>query len=472
MRSLRIRVFLLSWPIVVAAVLVVGLGVERWASGQIVLEERRESGGPPSQAVQAWQDSIGAVFDQLHTDGGRALVQRLARVSESAVVLVVLDTAGQVVATSDTTIAAESGATEAAGAVSFRRRVAEPDGRLREQQVVLTGFPLVDAAGQSLGALYILPVDEGPPPPPGVAWRGDLRRTLWWTALVASLAAAAAALMLAGPLVHRLKRLTRAAEAVRAGALDTRVPVQGPGELSDLEQAFNDMARSLSLAVQHQRNLASDVAHELRTPLTNILGAIEALQDGLREPDAATLASLREEAGLLATLVNDLQELSLAESGQLAFAMQPLDAVAAASAAVEAVRDTAGGIRLHAPSAGSPLVVDADPTRLGQVLRNLLRNAITHTPPGGTIRVEVERLPDAIAITVADTGCGIPADQLDLIWDRFHRVDPSRDRASGGMGLGLALVRQLVQGMGGSVSVASTEGSGSAFRILLRSARA
>lgn len=300
--------------------------------------------------------------------------------------------------------------------------------------------------------------------------QANLRQTLWWSVLAASIAAAGAALLLAGPLVRQIHRLSAAAAAIRTGALDARVPAGGSDELAQLEHSFNAMAQALEQAEAHKRNLVIDVAHELRTPLTNILGSIEAMQDGLRTPDAEALGSLREEAGLLASQVSELQELSLAESNQLRFEMDDIDAVEAARATVDAARHTAAGITLHGPSSSEPIMLRADAQRLAQVLRNLLHNAITHTPPGGDIRVDVTAVRDRVLLTVTDTGRGIPAQQLGLIWERFHRVDASRDRAVGGMGLGLALVRQLVHGMGGSVGVESREGEGSTFRVELAAA--
>jgi two-component system sensor histidine kinase BaeS len=327
-----------------------------------------------------------------------------------------------------------------------------------------------DAANAVLGELFVLP--KQPPPAPRTTamtadGRAGLRRTIWAIAAVASFASAAAALLLAGPLVRQVRRLTLASAAIRDGALDTRVSESGSDEIAELGRSFNAMARSLQQADSHKRNLVTDVAHELRTPLTNIIGLVEAIQDGLRPPDTQTLASLRDEAGLLAALVDELQELSLAESGQLAFDIEAVDAVAAANAAVEAIRPGSGGVDVRGPDLAGSVLVRADARRLAQILRNLLRNAITNTPAGGRVTVEVTAMPARVAITVADTGHGIPPEHLPLIWERFHRVDPSRDRASGGMGLGLALVRQLAVGMGGNVGVESEVGRGSRFRVEL-----
>jgi len=455
---------------VVAAIAVVAWSIDRWT---VVELERFESQAPtpPGPALRtAWADALGAAWGTLPTAAGRELGTRLVSSAAQPVDLVVLSPDGTVVLATDPAIRPVPGGRGGDGAVRLQRRERRGDEAIAESEFRLAGDPVRDAAGTVLGEMFVLPAQ--PSPPARIAattaqWRSSLRRTLWTTALAASLAAAAAALLLAGPLVRQVRRLTHASAAIRDGALDVRVRAEGTDELAELGRSFNAMAGALQKAEAHKRNLVSDVAHELRTPLTNIIGLIEAMQDGLRPPDAATLASLRDEAGLLAALVGELQELSLAESGQLAFDTQAVDAVSAVNAAVEAFRPSSRGITVRGPDAAGPVLVRADPRRLAQVLRNLLHNAITHTPDDGRVTVEVTPMGARAAIVVADTGRGIPPEHLPLVWERFHRVDPSRDRASGGMGLGLALVRQLVVGMGGEVGVTSEVGRGSRFRVEL-----
>lgn len=279
-------------------------------------------------------------------------------------------------------------------------------------------------------------------------------------------AAPVLALLLAFPLVRQVERLGAATARVRRGDLAARVAISSRDELGRMERSFNEMAAELERANVHKRNLVHDAAHELRTPLTNLIGLIEAVQDGLRTPDASTMATLRAEAGLLAALVNDLQDLSLAESGQLQFDLTSVDVVAESAAALDAMRESAGEITLTSP-ARAPVYARADARRLRQVLRNLLHNAITHTPPGGTVSIEVHASTSDIAIVVRDTGIGIPAEHVDLIWERFHRVDASRDRAGGGRGLGLAIVKHFVERMEGRVTAQSQEGVGSTFEVRL-----
>jgi signal transduction histidine kinase len=341
------------------------------------------------------------------------------------------------------------------------------NGAQSEELLALSGVEVRDSS-RLLGALYVVPV----PARAGAATstvdrRSALRRRIWTVALAASVASAAAALLLAGPIVRRIRRLADAAASIRSGVLDVRVKDSGADELTALSHSFNAMAESLSAAKQQQRNLVSDVAHELRTPLTNVVGLVEAMQDGLRAPDVQTLSTLRAEVGLLAALVHELQELSLAESGQLTFEITSVDAVGAAREAIEAVAAQDGQAEIQLVVAHDQLFVRADKRRLGQILRNLLRNALTHTPRDGRIVLTIESQGDNVAIVVADTGRGIPPEHVQLVFERFHRVDPSRDRASGGMGLGLAVVRQLTTAMNGRVWVESEVGRGSRFGVEL-----
>ncbi|HJQ97947.1 MAG TPA: ATP-binding protein [Candidatus Polarisedimenticolaceae bacterium] len=462
MRSLRLKFFLISWPLVVAAIAIVAFSVDRVT----LIELERVEVAPhvvpgPARAIE-WADQIGKVWPV--TDDR---LRQLAASSEARTDLIVVTPDGSRVATTDHAISVAE-PPEGDGPTKLRRREERGDGRVAEAEFALPGTPIHDAAGTTIGRLFVVPKPHDPPERTASdAWRHRLRRTLWVSAIAASVVSAAAAFLLAGPLVRRVRKLSDASAAIGHGSLVARVEPQGQDELAQLGRSFNAMAEKLQQAEAHKRNLVTDVAHELRTPLTNIIGLIEAMQDGVRKTDAATLTSLRDEAGLLALLVEDLQELSLAESGQLSLQIEPVDAVAAANAAVDAIAPSSGRVIVHGPGPLAPVIVRADARRLAQVLRNLLRNAITATPEGGRVAVDVASHEGRVTITVADTGRGIPPAHLPLIWERFHRVDPSRDRASGGMGIGLALVRQLVRAMGGEVGVESDVERGSRFRVEL-----
>jgi signal transduction histidine kinase len=263
--------------------------------------------------------------------------------------------------------------------------------------------------------------------------------------------------------------LAKAARRLGHGDLSQRVRLQGEGEVTALAQAFNSMAADLEYAEQLRRNMVADVAHELRTPLSNIQGYLEAIRDGMIEPDAATIRSLNEEASLLSRLVNELQELSLAEAGELKLVFQAEDITELLRQAVSPLQPqlTAGEISLSLELPDSLPLVNIDWQRVNQVLHNILENAVAHTPKGGAIRVAASEKGKWVEVSVADTGKGIPAEDLPHIFERFYRVDKSRARATGGSGLGLTIAKRLVEAHGGTITVQSKLGEGSRFSFTL-----
>jgi signal transduction histidine kinase len=231
----------------------------------------------------------------------------------------------------------------------------------------------------------------------------------------------------------------------------------------------NALSNSVSVSEQLRRHMVSDIAHELRTPLTNIRGYLEAIRDGVLTPQPAVVDSLYEETMLLNRLVEDLQDLALVEAGQLRLERQPI-------AVADVIEKTVAAMQSRASEAGPSLAteipadlpqVQADPERVGQVLRNLLSNALHHTPPEGHIGVCARSVPEGVEVAVADTGTGIPPEQAPYVFERFYRADPSRDRATGGAGLGLAIVKQLVEAHGGRVWLESEPGHGTTVHFTL-----
>jgi len=263
-----------------------------------------------------------------------------------------------------------------------------------------------------------------------------------------------------------------AADAVTAGDLSVRVPVRGPGEFGRLAQAFNRMIEELERADQQRRNLTADVAHELRTPLHIIQGNLEGILDDVYQPTPEHIAATLDETRRLARLVDDLQTLSLAEAGQLPLTREPVD-VAGLLADVGTSfigQAEATGINLQVETDADPssVRITGDVGRLDQVLSNLMGNALRHTPGGGTITLRVESADGWVRIIVADTGQGIPAEDLPYVFERFWRADPARSHAGGaGSGLGLAIARRLVQAHGGQISVESQVGVGTTFFVEL-----
>jgi signal transduction histidine kinase len=305
--------------------------------------------------------------------------------------------------------------------------------------------------------------------PPEQGFLGSVNRSLGLAVLAAGAAVLALTLVLSRRILRPVEALTAAAERLAEGDLSQRVPVETRDEIGALGRAFNAMADSLARADGLRRNLVTDVAHELRTPLTNLRGYLEALRDGVAEPSPALIDSLYEESLLLSRLVEDLQELALAEAGQLRLARAPLAlgpvlSQAAASAGAQASEK---GLALEVAVTPDLPAVLADRERVGQVLRNLLQNAIRHTPAGGRIGLEAGAAGAAVEVRVRDSGAGIAAEDLPYVFERFYRADRSRSRTTGGTGLGLAIVKQLVAAHGGEVTVESAPGAGSTFTFTL-----
>lgn len=291
--------------------------------------------------------------------------------------------------------------------------------------------------------------------------------------IVTVLAVGAVALLLTLALAHRISKpmeaLTLAVRNLGKGDLHQRVKIRSKDEIGELATAFNAMADHLAQIEQLRRNLVSDVAHELRTPLSCILGYLEALQDGVAVLTPELIASLYEEATLLRRLVIDLQELALADTGHLKLVRRPVFLAELAEQAVGIFQPQAINSDLMIKMDIPPDLpsVDADSERIGQVLRNLLKNAITYTPEQGEITIKAAARDSEIQVTVADTGIGIEPEHLPYLFDRFYRVDRSRTQATGGAGLGLTIVKQLVEAHGGRVWAQSTPGKGTAFVFTL-----
>lgn len=263
--------------------------------------------------------------------------------------------------------------------------------------------------------------------------------------------------LLAQSILRPVDALTSAARAMEKGDLNQRVAVRSKDELGELANAFNAMAEGLQRLEQLRRNMVTDVAHELRTPLSNVRGYLEALRDGVVEPTPETIASVHEEAMLLTRLVDDLQELAMAEAGQLNLVKQAVDLRDMVDKSVQSMSALTSekGITIEVDLDDDLPPVEADPERMVQVFRNLLQNALVNTPPGGYIRVEACPSDSQMKISVKDSGVGISPEHLPFVFERFYRADRSRARSTGGAGLGLAIVKQLVEAQGGQVEIDS-----------------
>jgi signal transduction histidine kinase len=294
--------------------------------------------------------------------------------------------------------------------------------------------------------------------------------------------------LLARRMTRRLEGLAVAAGDLAAGDLDRRVAVDSADEIGRLSADFNAMAlrlqeRERALRAERDRaerllaanrRLVADVSHELRNPLATLRGYVEALEQehGDHLP-ARDLAVIRGEMDRLTGLIEDLFTLARAEAQQLPLTVEAVDAGALVRRLADAVAPLARRDRqIEIVAALPPQLpfVCADRARLEQVVLNLLQNALRHTPPGGIIAVEGQAADGTVTLAVNDTGVGIPPDEVPLIFERFYRGDRSRARESGGAGLGLALVHELTEAMGGHITVESEPGRGSRFSVVLRQA--
>ena len=310
-------------------------------------------------------------------------------------------------------------------------------------------------------------------PAPTTPFLQRFRDTMAWPLLQAGLVALALgvilALLISRSIASPLQKVAAAARALAAGNLNARAPVEGPEEVQALAQTFNEMAHQVQVSRQAQRDLVANVAHDLRTPLTSIQGFAQALVDGTAAtPEAQTRAAnaIHEEAQRMHRMTNSLLELARFEAGEVTLRQEAVNLTALARTRVEHFRLQAeeAGIHLSA-EAGDSVTITGDPGRLEQVLDNLLSNALAHTAGGGRVTVFVGVAPPWAELAVADSGSGIPPEELPRIFERFYRGD--RSRRGSGMGLGLAIVQEIVRAHGGAIQAESVVGVGSKFTVRL-----
>lgn len=301
---------------------------------------------------------------------------------------------------------------------------------------------------------------------------------------IAVVLATATALLAAGGvswfMVRRVSRpveeLAQSAESVAAGRYDVSVPdASFSSELHQLSDSFTDMAHRLAETEATRTRLLADLAHELRTPLATLEAYIDGMEDDVLDHDTAAYATMRLQVERLRRLASDLRESSAAEEHALGLVLERIDCGDVARAAVAAAvpRFAAKGVDLDLVDGPAPSWISGDTVRLQQVLANLLDNALRHTPAGGRVDVTLAERSGFVRVQVADTGEGIPADQLHAVFERFHRVDPSRVSSDGGgSGLGLTIARAIVNDHGGTLEATSPGiGKGTTFVMTIPLAR-
>ena len=282
----------------------------------------------------------------------------------------------------------------------------------------------------------------------------------------ASAVAVAFTFFLSRRVVAPVESLARVAHRVAQRDFSSRADDGSKGEVGELARRFNDMVGELARTEEVRRNMVADLAHELRTPLTNIRGYVEGISDGVISPGTETLESMQVEVGLLSRLIDDLQDLALAESGRLRLEVGDCDLSQLVRTAASSFQQQAQAKSITLASETPQSVsVQGDQERLSQVVRILLSNAITHTPKGGRVVLTANQDGPAARIIVEDNGPGIPAEDLPHLFERFYRVDKARSRTTGGIGLGLTIAQRLVESHGGQITVESEPGRGSRFIV-------
>ncbi len=299
-----------------------------------------------------------------------------------------------------------------------------------------------------------------------------VNRSMWIAAVIVIVVAGLASLVFADRITSPIKQLTKASRKIAAGEFHYRIPVSTHDEIGELAETFNTMAETLERNEQLNQQLYAGIAHELKTPLTIIQGNLEAVLDGVSEATPEKIAAIHTETLLLNRLINDLRDLTLAEAGQLKLQKKDVRINSVVKKVVELIQPMLSekGITMNIDIPSGLPQVQADPDRLTQILYNLIGNALRHTSEKGKITLLAE--PPVgdnkeIKVSVTDTGEGIPEEDLPYIFNHFYRVDQARTRAKGGSGVGLAIVRYLVEAHGGRVWAESEPGKGSIFSFTL-----
>jgi signal transduction histidine kinase len=285
-------------------------------------------------------------------------------------------------------------------------------------------------------------------------------QALLWASFATLALAAILSVLLMKKVLHPLTDMIGVTRRISSGDYSARVQVSSRDELAQMAVSFNRMAESLQKIEQLRKKMVVDVAHELRTPLTNMRGYLEALRDGVMSPSKATLDSLHEEVLRLAKLVEDLLQLTRADAAKTSLNPQEISLRKELTKSLDRFQPQFHEKKIHVETT-FPADFDrikADPEKLSQVLGNLLQNACQYTLPGGTVRIIVEPGSGSVKFVFSNPGEGIDPEDLPYIFERFYRSEKSRSREHGGAGIGLAIVKELIEAHGGQVGAESSPG--------------
>jgi signal transduction histidine kinase len=457
MNSLQARLLLAVGALALSGVVAVAV-VARQGARQEFFRFRSTERGAPGDVTPGLAGRIAGELDG-RCCAPNVLDAAAARAGARTAILVTEPASGRLIASSGRPLGAYGRvATHREGqAIVFEAGSAASAGA---REIVLT----LSVGGEALrlqdgtpAVLYLLPLPNEEGDRDAAAFLGSLDRLLLVATAVVGLAALAGTWVLARGVVRPIRRLGQATAALARGDLSVRVDPEGSREAAELGRAFNAMAAELGRQHALRQALMHDVAHELRTPLTAMRCRLETVIDGLAPDPQGAVRDLHEEVLHLGRLVDDLQDLALAEARELRLDVEAVNVRALVESAVRAARlDTDSRLQVDVDGA---LVARADTLRMRQVVLNLLTNADRHTPADGSIRVRgsSEDTGSRVLIEVRNTGSRLDPAERSRVFDRFYRADPSRARGTGGTGLGLAIVRHLVEAQGGSVWVESDD---------------
>jgi two-component system, OmpR family, sensor histidine kinase BaeS len=368
------------------------------------------------------------------------------------------------------------------GAVTSLRHLAEMDGLQLtlygpDKQVLVrpgtgptvepgaTATGLVRVGGRTVGSLAVAPVDGRFLSVEETQLRHELSHLHLVAGATSVAIAFVAALYLGITLARPLRRIRATAERVATGDLAARVELSGEPEVRSVGRALNRLTETLQREEELRKENLADLAHELRTPVMGVLSRIEAAQDGVMNDEKANLAAMHDETTRLVRLLDDLSALAEAERPGLLRQKSRLDLAEIAAAQIDAIAPQSAAKDLRIRTELQSVWMEGDRDRLQQVVANLLSNAVRYTSSGGRVVVRVFGQRQDAILEVSDTGSGIAEDDLPHIFTRFWRGEKSRSRATGGAGIGLAIVAELVRAHDGSIEVDSTVGAGSTFRV-------
>jgi signal transduction histidine kinase len=332
------------------------------------------------------------------------------------------------------------------------------------QEEFENGFP-IQVDEQTVGVLLLPTAPENNPL--DYEFLRRLNGSIFLSAFATIFLALLIGILLSRSISRPIQELTKATHHMSNGNLGQQVPVRSRDEIGELTQSFNQMSADLARAFNLRKQMTADIAHELRTPLALILGHAEGVKDGVLKPSLENFEIIREEAERLEHLVNDLRTLSLADAGELSVEFQPVDVNALMSDLYTHYLTLFNQKRvtLNLELAAGILQADLDPNRFAQVLNNILDNALRHTPEGGRVELKTQLTENRIQLSVKDSGEGVSSEEAQHLFDRFYRVDESRNRNDGGSGLGLAIARSIVEMHKGRIWAESKKGSG--LKILI-----